>query len=424
VIVQILDMPKHMPANFREYIEGELKQYVALSGTRTLSDFCGIGPTVEGRRRTLTVAAGTDQILTAVNACTRAGVTIEAVEPSLLAYARAFHAGGAGPIHVRNVLIAILGGSLTVSLFCNGTLDFVRVRDIPSDMREQESLFQWLAEELKAVARYHIASAGAESGELHVRLILQDPRRRAEELEPALRAQTGIDSLVVTHAHEPFPDAQGGADDVPALTSSRMAVGAALKMLNAEHDEMKINLLPGEVKHARSLARHALLTAIAAAFGFLAVLVAVAFLSHTADTARMRVEQTRIDEQLYTTRALIAQDKFLDRETARVQRALDPLQKVLRGKTEVNWSAVLSTIQRAAPAGVCITELASGDDRRLSLKGLALSGDAAQSFAHGLDGTPPFTSASMTRIITRQQGTRSVVQYQIDCSLKPASGGT
>ncbi|MBN1506216.1 MAG: pilus assembly protein PilM [Sedimentisphaerales bacterium] len=420
LVIQILDMPRHMPANVREFVEGELKQYVALSGTHTLSDFCGIGPVAEGRRRMLTVAAGMDQILAAVNSCTRAGVTVEAVEPSLLAYARAFHAGGTAPIHGRNVLIAILGGSLTVSLFCNGTLDFVRVRDVPSDMREQESLFQWLANELKTVTRYHGANAGAESGALHARLIVQNPQRSAKELEPVLRARTGIESLVVTHADEAVPDSPIGQGEAPALMASRMAVGAALKMLNADSDDMKINLLPGQVTHARSFARHALLTAIAAAFTFLGVLVATVLLTRTADTTRTRVEQTKIDEQLYTTRALIAQDKFLDQEIARVRRELDPLQKLLQGKSEVDWSAVLTAVRRVTPASVCITELSSGNSESLSLKGLALSCDAAQSFARGLDAGEPFASASVARITTRQQDARSIVEYQIDCSMKPA----
>jgi Tfp pilus assembly protein PilN len=423
LVIQILDMPKHMPANIREFVENELKQYVALSGTRTLSDFCGIGPAVEGRRRMLTVAAGMAQILTVVNSCTRAGVTIEAVEPSLLAYARAFHASCTGPKYGRNVLIAILGGgSLTVSLFCNGTLDFVRVRDVPSDMREQDSLFKWLAEELRTVTRYHNTSAGADPDALHARLILQNPQRSADGLELALRAKTGIDSLVVTHSHEPFPDSDAGQGDTSAQAPSRMAVGAALKMLNADSDDMKINLLPGEVKHARSFARHALLTAIAAALTFLGVLVTMVLLGRTADTVHSQVEQTKIDERLYTTRALIAQDKFLDQEISRVQHELGPLQKLLHAESEVDWSAVLNAVRRAAPAGVCITELVSGNNESLSLKGLALSCDVAQSFAHGLDGGKPFVSASMAKITTRQQGAKSVVEYQIDCSMKPASG--
>ena len=63
-----------------------------------------------------------------------------------------------------------------------------------------------------------------------------------------------------------------------------MAVGAAMKILDPDADNLRINLLPEEVRRARSLARHALLTAIAGALTFLGVLVAMLFLNQTADS--------------------------------------------------------------------------------------------------------------------------------------------
>lgn len=420
MLIQILDMPKHMPANLREFVANELKQYVALSGKRTLSDFCGIGLGEEGQKRMLAVAAEMERAQTAVNACAKAGAIVEAIEPPLLAYARAFHASHREDRYARHVLIAVLSsGNLTVSLFCKGVLDLVRVRDIPSDRREGDSLCGWLAEELKAVIRYENANGGADHAALHARVVVQSPGLSAKELEPPLRARTGMDSLVVTLSHEPFPGPAAGTDAGSVETASLMAVGAAMKVSDPDADDLKINLLPEEVRHARSLARHALLTAIAGALSFLAGLLAIFLLSRTAGAAREQVEQTKIDKQLYTTRALIAQDKFLDQEISRVQQQLKPLEKLLQAKREVDWSAILNAVRQAAPAGVCVTELSDDKNERLSLKGLALSCEAAQSFAHGLDGSKTFLSASMARV-AQQQGSRGLMEYQIDCSLRPA----
>ena len=424
LVIQILDMPNHMPANIREFVEGELRQYVALSGKRTLCDFCGIGPAAEGRKRMLTAAAEMEQIMAVVDACARAGATVEAVEPSLLAYARAFHASDRREDHGGSVLIAILGsGNLTVSLFCDGVMDFVRIRDLPSDVREHDALLEWLAEELRAVIRYHSAGAGADRGGLHARVIVQGPEHSAKGLEVTLRARTGMESLIVTHSHEHFPDSAAGESDVPAEAPSRMAVGAAIKMLDPDADNLRINLLPEEVRHARSLARHALLAAIAGALTFLGVLVAMLLLNQMADTAREQVEQTKIAEQLYTTRALIAQDKFLDQEISRVQQELGPLRKLVPATCEVDWSGVLSAVRAAAPAGVCVTELSSGNHHEhVSLMGLALSSEAAQSFVRGLDGSKPFAFVAMTKITTKRQNGRDLVEYRIDCSVKSGSG--
>ena len=419
MLIQILDMPKHMPANLREFVASELKQYVALSGKRILSDFCGIGLSEEGQKRMLAVAAEMEQAVAAVTACAKAGAIVEAIEPPLLAYARAFHASHREDKYARHVLIAVLGSSnLTVSLFCKGVLDFVRVRDIPSHMREGDSLCGWLAEELKAVIRYHDANGGADHAALHVRVVVQSPGLSAKELEPPLRARIGMDSLVVTLSHEPFPGPAAGADAGSAEAASLMAVGAAMKAADPDADDLKINLLPEEVKRARSLARHALLTAIAGACSFLGVLLAIFLLSRTAGAAREQVERTKIDKQLYTTRALIAQDKFLDQEISRVERQLKPLHESLHARCEVDWCAILNAVRQAAPADVCVTELSDDKNERLSLKGLALSCEAAQSFARGLDGSKTFLSASLIRV-TRQEGGRGLMEYQIGCSLRP-----
>jgi len=421
LVVQILDMPRHMPANIREFVEGELRQYVTLSGKRTVCDFCGIGLAAEGRKRMLTAAAETEPLLKMVTACAKAGVTVEAVEPSLLACARAFHAGGEGERLSRSVLIAILGSdNLTLSLFHDGMLDFVRIRDIPSDAREQEALLEWLAEELRAVIHYHSSSPGTNHGALHVRVILQGPESSAKEVEISLRARTAIESLAVIHSHE----SAAGGSDMGGEAPCQMAVGAAMKILDPDADSLRINLLPEEVRRARLLARHALLTAIAAALTFLGVLMAMLLLNHAADTAREQVEQRKIAGQLYTTPALIAQDTFLDREISRARQQLGSLQKLMSTEREVDWPGVLNAVRRAAPAGVCITELASDNhNEHLLLKGLALSGEAAQSFVRGLDGSEPFTSVAMNRVTLKRQSGRELVEYQIDCSTKSASGG-
>ena len=419
ILIQILDAPKHMPANIREFVGNELKQYVALSGKRTVFDFCGIASSGDGPKRMLAVATEREYTQAAASACIKAGVALEAVEPSLLAYARAFHASPRQEKHEQNVLIAVLdSGTLAISLFCRGVLDFVRVRDIPPDMREGDSLCSWLAEELKAVIRYQNVT-GADPGALHARLVVQSPELSVKELEASLRAMTGMDGLTVTDSHEPFPGPVAPGEQDSVETTSLMAVGAAMKVSDPDTDDLKINLLPADVRRAGAAARHALLTALVAACAFLGVLLAVFLLSRTADIARAQVEQMKIDKRLYTTRALITEDKFLDEEIARVERQLKPLQKLLHGKREVDWPAVLDTVRRAAPAGVCVTELSDNDDGRLTLKGLALSCEAAQSFARGLDDKRTFLSTSMVRVARQQQEGGGLMEYQIDCSMRP-----
>jgi hypothetical protein len=110
-----------------------------------VSDFCGVGSGAQ--KRLLAVAADGDEIQGVTEACSRTATGIDTVEPSALAYARAFLArekgflAGGRPASVvhppsvnRDVLIAVLGPhTLTTTVFRRGTLDLVRVRELPAD---------------------------------------------------------------------------------------------------------------------------------------------------------------------------------------------------------------------------------------------------------------------------------------------------
>ena len=76
-ILRLLDLPKQMPANIGEFVEGELKQYVAMSGRRMSSDFCGIGVGSGSRKRLLAVAADAAEVGETLEICGAAGVAVE-----------------------------------------------------------------------------------------------------------------------------------------------------------------------------------------------------------------------------------------------------------------------------------------------------------------------------------------------------------
>ena len=152
MVTQLLEMPPHVPANIGEFVRGELQQYVTLSGKNVVSDFCGVGSGLH--KRLLAVAADVDEIRDMVDGCSAAGIAVDAVEPSMLAYTRAFLEQRRQARHDDDVLLAVLGPrTLTVHLFLRGTLDFIRVRDLPSDAGTPQLLCGWLAEELRAVQR-------------------------------------------------------------------------------------------------------------------------------------------------------------------------------------------------------------------------------------------------------------------------------
>lgn len=416
-VMRLLDLPRQMPTNISEFVDNELKQCVALAGRRRQSDFCGVGAGSGSRKRLLAVAADTDQVGRIVRTCAAAGALVDSVEPSSLAYARAFLASETGTRYTGNAMIAVLGAhDLVVCLFCKGMLDFVRIRDIPAHLEGPGPLCAWLTEELDAVLRYGRTSTPGEGAPWQARLVLHHVGYDRGDLACGLALEAGDKPLEIVDCCEPLGGLSGTTPDTCAQSPSAVAVGAAMKLLDVEGDELRIDLMPQEVVEARSSTRYALMVAGVAAMIILAVLLLAQLLSRTADTMTRRIRQTRVAEQLYTVPARLMEDRHLDQEIARIEKELRALQAA-RATCETDWPAVLETIGRATPEGSCVTYLACSGRSGLSLKGLALSYEKIRTFVEDLDGQAAFASVRLTRWQPRGGGT--IVEYEIDCALKP-----
>jgi len=420
LVMQLLDLPKHMPTNVGEFVRSELQQYVALSGRNIVSDFCGIGSGVQ--KRLLATAADGGRIQEMVKVCSATGVAVDVVEPSMLAYARAFLEQQKGTRYNGDVMVAMLGArTLTVCLFRRGTLDFIRTRSLPAEAGTPRLLCPWLAEELKAVARYYDAQISPTSRDWPIAVIVHDGMHRTDEIAPLLAAEAPAGSFTVVDVYEALTSPGPAKEGPPRERASMIAVGAALRLLGTGDDGLKINLLPKTVTEARSLSRHLLLTANVCALVLIGVFAASQLLVRTTGALDRRIEHTRLSGELYTTPALIAEEKFLDQETAHIRQRLSPLRKAMNGRHEVDWPDILRAVREAASADVSVTQVQCSDGRTLSLKGLASSCPAAEAFVRNLEGHRPFASASLT-LVQRQQNEDGRLEYRVDCSLN-AKGG-
>jgi Tfp pilus assembly protein PilN len=420
-IMQVLDLPRQVPTNISQFVEQELRQYVALSGRDMLSDFCGIeaGPTLP--KRVLAVGTDAGQVREMVRACGTAGLSVEAVEPAALACATAVLRGARQAERRDHLLMGLLdAGGVTVCLFRKGTLELVRVRDVPADANVGESLARWLAGELQAVLTYGGVETltGRRPGWIVV--LVQDIGCPAQEFQRCLAAETQMARVTVVDACDSgcLPGGAKGKAGFPAPPETSLAAfGAAARLLDREADDLRINLLPEEVTRARMTVRRLLVAANAAAWVFLALLVLVQVVARTTGAKRARIQETRLSRQLYATPALIAQERFVASEIARIEQDLQRLESI-RARRRVNWPEVLQAAGRAMPAEVSLAQLTSPDGRSLSLKGQAPSCAAAQQFVRNLDGRDPFTAVALTRMERRQEG-GNLIEYQIECSLQP-----
>ncbi|MEN6576536.1 MAG: PilN domain-containing protein [Phycisphaerales bacterium] len=413
-MMRLLDLPRQMPTNVGEFVATELNQYVALSGRRRRTDFCGIGTGSAAQKRLLAVAADAEEMEEIFRMCSAAGITVDSVEPAVLAYARAFLAGEKDARHNGGALIAMLSdSSLVMCLFCRGILDFVRIRDLPAGMSSPELIRAWLAEELNVVLQYHRSGAPNIGADAQIRLVIHDAAYDGSDVTPSCVPDTKLSAVADScEGAGFFCEVAEGISSSP----SAVAVGAALKLLEVEEDELQIDLTPHEVIRARSSSRRLLIVANAAALMFLAVFLIVQFLARTTEAMNRRVGQARLNEQLYTMPAMAAQDLYFDEEIARIRRQLAGMDAV-RAKREADWPMTLDAIAQSAPPGVCLTTLVCDDNRRVSLKGGAVSYDRVRLFVQNLDGRDCFESVRPLRM-ERRQIDADVIQYVIECMLK------
>jgi len=413
-MLRLLDLPKQMPANVGEFVEGELKQYVAMSGRRMSSDFCGIGVGSGTRKRLLAVAADAAEVGETLGICVGAGVAVQSVEPATLACARALLLSDRDMRYGLSLVAILSRSNVVLCSFCNGILDFVRIRDLPAGVTTPEPLLAWLCEELNAVLRYSRSGASDENGQWRVRLVLRDAGFEKEAFKDLPALEAGVKTLVVLDSCDPIEVVAGGDNGVAG--ASLMAVGTASKLLDMEGDELRIDLTPEEVIEARSSSRRGWIAANAAAVAFLAIFLLVQLLARTTDAMSRRIEQNRLDGQLHTMPARVAQDRFVDAEILRMTRELAGLDAV-RTRREMDWSSVLSAIGEAAPAGVCVTHVACEDSQTVLIKGMALSHGQAKTFVQNLDQGTPFASVRLTRV-QRLPARGDAMEYEVNCTLK------
>jgi len=415
LVLQMLDMPRQMPSNVGEFVENELRQYVTLSGRKVACDFCAAGSGRDSRGRLLSVAGDKEAIRGLVDACGAAGLTVEAVEPSVLAHARALckreDAGGrAGSV----LVVEINASQLSVCLLRNRTLDLVRTRSVPAEAARNADA--WLAEEIQTMLRHYDTESPESAAGWKLHVAVRDGAPVTRKIGEFLRSTTGV-------ATEVFDETCGSEDLSRAKVDSTSsgasaALGLAMRQLDPDGNAWKVNLLPREVTQRRSFIRRVLTAANIAALIFLAMLLLPQIVTRTADRMRRDLDRRKMTEKLYTTPTLAAQSHRLDRRIAQTEQQLRAMRKALQTPGH-DWPRVLNAIAESAPSGVCITRLWSQDSQRLSVKGLALSCGAVQDFVQSLGQRDSFRSVSVGSM-ERQQDARSLVQYEMDCLMVPA----
>ncbi|UCG60181.1 MAG: pilus assembly protein PilM [Phycisphaerales bacterium] len=419
-VVRIMEMSGPVPANLGQYVQRQLRQCVVLSGKRTVSDFCGIGSAGQADGRILVAAAEDQQVAAIVKGINKARLHIEAIEPPLLAYARAVGAKRIAGKFDCNILLAILrDGELTICVFKKVSLDFVRTKPIDKEDAQPGGICHHLAEEINAVIRFYAVDIADDSGKWEVTVVADDAGQLPDDAEEALKASVEGDNVQFRTAETavgdtPFGDtaSRGGAQ------GSVAAIGLAMKLLAENDESLGMNLLPPEAADVKSLKKHALIAGNIAAVLVLLMILTVYGLEHVIAKANAKVAQKRSANLLNDTGAMIREVGSIDEQIVRLSDECVRLNEILDSRHGVDWQGLLDDIKRGTPRTLRVTSLRSRKGSEMSLQGVATSYEAVHLFVRMLDKSRHVESASLVET-GKGDTARGLVRYVISCFLVP-----
>ncbi len=413
-ILQILDIPKGAPTNIRRLVRNEVKSCVALSGKEIAFDFCRIKSGQGQGSRLLAVATDGQKVAKLAEACSRAGLNAEVIEPPLLAYARALYAKKIEGKFDCDVLIAILRDNvINLCVFRKQTLDFVEMRSISGEKVDPDELCRWLAEEINAIIRFYDIEAADSSGKWEI-TVVADSILLPENVEEPLKAKIASASLQVRTDETACQDtlvAQDSSLEKPSV----IAIGLALGLLNINGSSLRINLLPPESAEVKSAKRHLLITANIIAAVLILMIFAAGGLSLMADKVNQNITRKKQTELSQDTYILLREQESLERQIGLLSERPARLKDILDSRYSLDWAGILEDIRSRTPGAVRITNLYSKGNNEMHLEGLALSYEAVRLFVKMLNESDYISSASLN--MRREEKAGGLVMYTINCSL-------
>jgi len=416
-LVQILDLPKDAPGNVRQFVYNEVKHYAILPIKKAAIDFCGIkSSSKSNNRQALVVATNGQKVATVVKALNKHGLNIEIIEPDWMAYTRACFEKRIAAKPDTNSLFAIISNEiLTLSLFKDQVLDFVRVKPIEPDISQSKKFLEWLTEEINAVLRFYESGSSKKCNKWQVTLFINNSddtidkktKQLSTKLKPAILEVRTFDNTYLD-----APVAEKSGDYQPSAT----AIGLAMGLLNVSGHGLNINLLPLEVVMAKSKEKHTLLIANIAAVIFIIMIISIGFLQAKTENVAADITQQKQIKVAHNTQKLLKEQSVLQEQITEVKSRLELMNSVLGPDSILIWGQILNDIKIATPKTIRIKEIFSGDNSNLLLSGQALSYEALYSFIEALGACKNIESASL---IGSQNNNRSnnLVEYSINCSL-------
>jgi Tfp pilus assembly protein PilN len=433
VITQIMEIPKQVPGNIGQFVQDQVKHIAVLPANNISSDFCGVAG-AGSAGRLFVVAADDRKVDDIVNMCNQADLAVEAIEPPLLAYARALYATKIAGKFDCNVLMAIFqGNNLALCVFRKQSLDFVRTKSIGKEKTQPDELCQWLVEQINTVIQFYDVEVPDSSGKWEITVVadgVQLPQNaegtlKAKVANADLQIMTNEDICQAVVVNQSRGQAKGEVSSHGGLADYRrtdrpssVALGLAMRLLGTDTHNLGVNLLPPRVARLRTAQKGTLITANILAAVLLIMILAVVVPEWKIKKLNESISSKKVN-LFQNAHALFEKQVSVNKQIDAVSKQVDQINAILDSHNNTDWPGLLNDIKKAIPKTACITNLSSGANSRVSLKGLAKSNETVYWFMDGLNKSERINSASITGTKRDSQG---FISYEISCALAPEKG--
>ena len=420
-LMHIMYMPKEVPGNIRQYFEDEVKNYSSLKGRKVALDFCRVSSTRQSSGERVFVAA-TDcrNVLELTKTSNAADLRLASVETGLTAFSRAFFSEKCAQKSDSEILLVLLqDGILTLCVFREQNIDFVRTKEVSREINGEEKFTDWLASEINAVIRFYDVEVAGSSGMWEVVLYINDSIILSESAKNGLSTKIEKTNLSLRMSEDIFTGPLFKLNDGSRMVSP-VAVGLAMGLL-AKPNDLKINLLPAEFGELKANRKDVLIKANLTGVAFLimmAITFLIAFMSEKTSKAFSREQQEKLSQN---TKALYEEQAKLDKLINAVAKKNVKIEKALTVFRDVQWGHILKDIKKNTPRTIRITDLTGVNDSKLSLKGLALTYDGVNLFVVMLAKSQYIKSVSLLETET-DKADHGLIKYVINCDLVEKKG--
>lgn len=429
VLVQVMDLPKQMPGNVGKYIQNEVKHCAILPSKNIALDYCRTSPSKRsGCGRVFVVAAEKEKITEMTRALSQAELHIQAIEPAVIACARALYAKKIAKKYDSNVLIVVVRDRVVqLCVFRDESLDFVRSRDMGEPVCQSSQGLDWLAEQIAAILQFYEIEVPDSSGNWQLVIAVGESDHQAKDIGEFLQAKFRKLEVQVSSPESICQDTPvlAGSEGQRTLAAGRRAslaaVGLAMKMLDTPQPKLQINLLPAEAAELRHVKKHALITANIVAAVLIIMVLAVGVLSYKLKSADEQVEPEQQKQLSEATQALLSQERIISEQVEHLSAKLDEIKQILPSGRTVDWSEVLNDIRKSTPEVLCITDLISNDNLTLMMRGQSRSYEAVYLFVDMLGKSALIDSAELIST-EKDDRTGGLLSYSITCSLTGSEG--